>query len=373
MAGGVVLFVLVGGWGESGLEQALGGAHRAAARDLLEVLLELDGIDRAIIATDDPSWRETLASSPVEVDLDSMGAPFHFGRRLAALIERYDAQRLLYTGGGSAPLLAAERWTQVVERLNEAGRLVVTNNVHSSDWVGIVSADDALPLISRQASDNGVAWVLANEAAFPVESMEATAGTRFDLDTPVDLLIAQRHPGIGVHLRRYLNGLGWESRRLDGVLAEMAREGGSLAVIGRASSAAWTALEQATRCWVRVFVEERGMRASGRQQRGEVRSLVADYLSLVEVEGFFDELASLANGVLFDNRVILAAQGLWPSAVDRFNADLYRWAKVQNPFLRRLTRAAAESSVPVVLGGHSVVAGGLMALVEAFRMENEGA
>lgn len=107
------------------------------------------------------------------------------------------------------------------------------------------------------------------------------------------------------------------------------------------------------------------MRASGRQGRGEVRSLLADYLDLVGVERFFEALGELANGVLLDNRVILASRGLWPSAMDRFNSDLYRWRQIEEPLLRRLTRAAAEASVPVVMGGHTVVAGGLMALAEA--------
>jgi hypothetical protein len=59
---------------------------------------------------------------------------------------------------------------------------------------------------------------------------------------------------------------------------------------------------------------------------------------------------------------------LWPSASDRFNSDLYRWDAVEEPFLRHFTRAAAGARVPVVLGGQAVVAGGLMALVEAFEM-----
>lgn len=371
MAEKTTLLLLVGGWGESEVEQALDGAHRAAARDLLEALLHLNSVGRAVIATDEPAWSEALADMPVEVDLDPPGGSFHFGRRLAKLIERYDARRVLYSGGGSAPLLSVERWTDVLERLGEAERLVISNNVHSCDWAGFVPAGEAVPLIAEQTNDNAVAWALANEAAFPVESMEASAATRFDLDTPVDLLIAHRHPSIGPHLRRFLDDLSWNSSRLDDILAEMRREGGSLMVAGRVSSAAWAVLERATRCWVRVFAEERGMRASGRQERGEVRSLLADYLELVGVEGFFDELAELANAVLLDNRVILAARGLWPSALDRFNADLYRWEKVEEPFLRHLTRAAAKAQVPVLTGGHTVVAGGLMASVEILEMSSE--
>lgn len=106
------------------------------------------------------------------------------------------------------------------------------------------------------------------------------------------------------------------------------------------------------------------MRASGRQGRGEVRSLLADYLGLVGVERFFEELGQVANGVILDNRVIVAARQLWPSTVDRFNSDLYRWEEVEDPFLQGLTQAAAEAPIPVVMGGHSVVGGGLMALTE---------
>jgi len=367
VAGEVTLFLLVGGWGQSEVERALDGAHRAAARDLLEALLCTGTIGRAVVATDDPAWGEALADLPVEVDLDPPGEAFHFGRRLAGLIERYDAQRVLYSGGASAPLLSAERWAEVLARLGEAERLVITNNLHSCDWVGFVPAIEVAPLIAQEANDNAVAWALGHEGGLPVESLPPSAATRFDLDTPADLLIAQRHPGIGPRLRRFLNDLGWEAPWLGGVLAAMACEGGSLAVVGRASAAAWAALERATSCWVRVFAEERGMRASGRQERGEVRSLLADYLELVGVEGFFDELAGLADGVLLDNRVILAARGLWPSTPDRFNSDLYRWDRVGEPFLRRFTRAAAEARVPVMMGGHSVVAGGLLALVESLE------
>jgi hypothetical protein len=370
----VTLLLMVGGGGRSEVERALSGAHRAAARDLLEVMLSTDLcsglIDRAIVATDDASWGDALADLPIEVDLDIPGDTFHFGQRLVGLIERYDAQRVLYSGGASAPLLSVEHWNEVLTRLAEAGRLVLTNNLHSCDWVGFAPARDVVSLVAREANDNAIAWVLANNGGMPVESLPVSAATRFDLDTPADLLIAQRHPGIGPRLRRFLDELGWEAPWLDAVLAEMCREGGSLAVIGRASATAWGALERATRCWVRVFAEERGMRASGRQERDEVRSLLSDHLDLVGFEDFFTELAALADGVLFDNRVILAARGLWPSAADRFNSDLYRWEEVEEPFLRRFTQAAAESGVPMVLGGHSVVAGGLLALVEVLNAGN---
>jgi hypothetical protein len=362
------LLLLVGGWGKSKVERTLAEAHRASARDLLDTLLQTELIDQAVVATDDPTWKDITVSQPVEVDIDPPRKPFHFGRRLAELIERYEVQRALYSGGASAPLMNAEHWREVLTQLGNAEKLVVTNNVHSSDWAGFTCTPDVVPLVARQENDNGIAWTLTNETKLQATSMPPAAATRFDLDTPIDLLIAQHHPGIGPNLRQFLDGLNWKAPQLDGVIAEMAREGGSLAITGRVSEAAWAMLNKATRCWVRVFAEERGMRASGRQERGEVRSLLADYLETVGSEGFFAKMAELANGLLLDSRVILAARGLWPSKHDRFNSDLHRWDEIEEPFLRRFTRAATQARIPVILGGHSVVAGGLMALVESLEL-----
>lgn len=106
------------------------------------------------------------------------------------------------------------------------------------------------------------------------------------------------------------------------------------------------------------------MRASGRQSRGEVRSLLSEYLDLVGVEQFFQHLGSMADAILLDNRVILASRGLWPCDADRFHSDLLRDDQVGDPFLRALTLAARSATVPVVMGGHSLVAGGLAVLLE---------
>ena len=73
----------------------------------------------------------------------------------------------------------------------------------------------------------------------------------------------------------------------------------------------------------------------------------------------------MGQAVFLDNRVILAHQGLWPSAADRFHSDLRQPAQISEPFLRALTEAAMAAPVPVIMGGHSLVSGGMYALVEA--------
>jgi hypothetical protein len=79
----------------------------------------------------------------------------------------------------------------------------------------------------------------------------------------------------------------------------------------------------------------------------------------------------LADGAFLDSRVILAHLGLRPSRADRFLSDLGRHEDVEDPFLRELTEGAARAAIPVALGGHSVVSGGLMALIEHAWREHD--
>jgi hypothetical protein len=107
------------------------------------------------------------------------------------------------------------------------------------------------------------------------------------------------------------------------------------------------------------------MRASGRQARGEVRSLLGYFLDAVGIERFFEALGTMAQAVFLDNRVIFAHRGLWPSAADRFHSDLRQPAQIGDAFVRDLTEGALAAPVPVIMGGHSLVSGGMYALVES--------
>ncbi len=135
-------------------------------------------------------------------------------------------------------------------------------------------------------------------------------------------------------------------------------------LIGRVSPLAWQALSKATQCWIRVFSEERGMVASERIERGEVRSLLNRLLELLGPEAFFEELAQIADAVIIDSRVLMAASGHYPGDADRFASDLFLSDEIQDPWLKAFTTAAALAPIPVLLGGHGVVAGGLYALAD---------
>jgi hypothetical protein len=72
----------------------------------------------------------------------------------------------------------------------------------------------------------------------------------------------------------------------------------------------------------------------------------------------------LCDGALIDTRVLLAHclgvdERAWPTPADRMASDLLRPDEIVDPWLRELTAAAAGASVPILLGGHSLVGPGV--------------
>ncbi len=360
------MILMVGGGGQSRpVERALRQARQAAARDLIAQAVTLPQLTHRIVLSDDPAWLETLRGLPLQCELVPPEHPFHFGQVLGDVIARYRLDRCFYSGGGSLPLLSTQQLEAVMQQVADAdGPLMVTNNLHSTDWAVFAPAAHILPLVQWLIYDNALAWVWQEKTGHPVHVLPRSAVTQMDIDTPFDLLALARHPRTQPHLRAFLDRLDWPAPHLDAAMDVLRREASHVIVAGRVSSWAWYMLETHTRCWARVFAEERGMRASGRQARGEVRSLLSDFLDLVGLESFFERLSDIADAIFLDSRVIMASHGLWPCDADRFYSDLLMDERIEEPFLRALTAAARRSPAPVVMGGHSLVAGGLVVLLE---------
>ncbi len=379
--GTVGAVILAGPHGATPQEQVVGRALRASVLDLVAVLTGA-GFGPVIVAGPDLDWLPEQGG--VIRDMDA--APFHFGERLAGLIATYDLARVVYFGAGSAPLLSRSAIGAIRAGLLEPagergadlpGRVVLTNNLHSSDWIGIGDARDALPVIRQAARDNSLAWMLQQGGAFDVRVLaDVRPAAGMDLDTPADLALVRKHADCPPNLAQALADPLLDRIPVEPVVAVAARDGGRLAVIGRVSPLAWHTLSSASQCWIRVFSEERGMVASERIDRGEVRSLVGRMLALVGPEGFFRELGQIVDAAIIDSRVLMAASGHYPGDADRFASDLFLADAIADPWVRAFTGAAAEAPIPVLLGGHGVVAGGLHALadiVAARRRAGQGA
>ncbi len=370
---GLGAVIMLGAGGSTPQEQLVRDAQRANVRDLLH-LLRANRVEQIVLAAPQTDW---LSDDRDLIRADDLpNAPFHFGQRLAALISAYRYDPALYFGGGSTPLLDSTLMETIVGIVTQAAsgssnlpdRLALTNNLHSSDWIGFTQVARALPIVADQRRDNSIAWALRENGGYEVRALSALRpATGFDIDTPTDLALLAQHPDIMPNLRAVLDDVRLTSIPIEAVLDVLRQNGKTVALIGRVSPMAWSALNRVCQVWTRVIAEERGMVASEREARGEVRSLLLPMLEGLGMEGFFAQLAELADAVLFDTRVLFAARGMTPSAADRYASDLlWHWA-IEDEWLRAFTFAAATAPIPVVLGGHSLVSGGLHALVEILQ------
>jgi hypothetical protein len=342
----------------------MAGARQAITQDIIVRAEAVPEIAHIVLSTNAPSLAEWAASRGVTVALDPPGSAFHFGERLRALSASHRAERLFYMGGGSGALLSTQELSHIVEQLLSANRVLITNNFYSTDWAAFAPAqvlDEVIP----PATDNDLGWTLAEKGGLPNQSPQRRASTQLDVDTPTDLMTLAPHPGVGPQTRAYLDSLDLDTSHIEQALQLLVDRDAEVLVAGRVSAAVWEYLERETACRVRVFAEERGMRASGRLGRGEARSLLGYHYQQVGPQRFFATLAELGRAVFLDSRVVFAHLGVWPPAADRFNSDLRRPERIADEVVRQFTQAALAAPVPVVLGGHSLVSGGLYTLVES--------
>lgn len=249
-------------------------------------------------------------------------------------------------------------------------RVVISNNFYSGDLIAFRPAS-ALLGIEPPAVDNALPRLLRDRAGLESQPLPRSTATQFNIDSPADLAALALHGGVGPRLSRLLASLtSANSAEPDLDLAPYRRclplltdPSAEVIVAGRVGSQVWQYLERETACRVRVFSEERGMEAAA-GERAPVRSLLAYHLQAVGLPRFFEELATLGDAAFIDTRVLLAHLGLRPSRADRFLSDLGRAAEIKDAFLRDFTEAAARAAIPVLLGGHSLVSGDLMALIE---------
>jgi hypothetical protein len=361
---GIPALIMLGPAGRSRAERWLAGAQLAAAQDLALRLRRCEQVESVsvLVASGD------LGRAFSDVALRSPQVPFHFGKELAAWVEEQAKGPVAYFGAAGAPLITTERLDGLLKMVNGGARSVAqVNNLHSSDWLILSEWDGITEYLRTQAGDNGLGWGLREAFGLEVISHPALAAFRADIDTPADAAMLKDHPDVGRRLKEYLHMPAASSifSRLHDLETVMEKRAGHLAVLGRSSSAVWQALEKNTQLWVRLLAEERGMVASGRVQRGEVKSLVSALIENDGLEGFLERLAQMAEAVLWDNRVWMASRGGYPSAADRFASDLGWSDEIDDPDLRLLTQAVERAPIPILMGGHGVVAGSLLAFLEA--------
>lgn len=347
------LIIFLGGFGTSEAERVVDNARLVTTISVTLSWALLGGLTSPVLVTS-----EDIGTTGVVIDRDE--EEFHFGRRLAGVLRRYGVESAVYMGGGSMPLFGPDDFRDVIARMKD--NTLVTNNNFSSDLVAFRVNETVLAAIEPLERDNSLARSLL-DTGLNVDTLPRTLTTQFDIDTPADvaILALTSPPYEPLNLQGRLDEL---VARYRSVLPLFLHQTKQIVVAGRVGSHAWGYLERETACRVRLFAEERGMEADNRAERGEARSLLAYHLEAVGTQRFFETVGELGDAAFIDTRVLLAHKGIDASREDRFLSDLGRWTAISDPFLREFTQGAAQASIPVLLGGHSLMSGGLMALNE---------
>lgn len=362
----VSVVIFEGGETRDALVLRLTDVRKQVVLDTIDKLNQLRGIERIIVCTNYPDLAEAAAALGAVIEF-SGDAPFHFGRRLAAIIRKFAIARALYMGGASCPIIAPGELQWAIDQVAANDNVVVMNNAQSADIIGFAPAA-AIERIVPPASDNFLGYLL-REAGLQRLLIPNSPRVNYDLDTPTDYAVLSLLPWAGARTAAAIKALGFPTGPVEAFRSALLTHGAEIALIGRVGPTVVGFLNANFPVRTRVFSEERGMKALGREEKGQVRTLIGEFIAANGPEHFFDRLGAVASACLFDTRPYFAGLPERVSEHDRFSSDLGWVDEIRHPAVRRFTSAALAAAVRPVLGGHSLVSGGLWALGESALLQ----
>lgn len=292
----------------------------------------------------------------VRIESGDRQAP-SFGEHLRGLLDGIqDPGGLVVLGSGSIPLATTADITAFVEIAGSGARRALANNFYSADVIAVGEAS-ALAAVPDLANDNALPRWLAEEAGFEVEDLRRRWRLAIDLDSPLDVAL------IGGDVAE--TDTGAVAQRLAAIRSLVLDPRAELVVAGRTSASTLRWLERRTASRTRALVEERGLRTiflvgSDRRSQRPPRSVLGLLIDSRGPESLGSVLAELGDAAVIDTRVLLAHrlgadESAWPAAEDRFGSDLLLVDRIADPWLRSLSSSARDASIPVLLGGHTLV------------------
>lgn len=364
----VTAVVFEGGQARTSLDLVLRDIRKQVVLDTLSKLCRAPEVDQVLLVTN----YDGLASEAAEfalVDFEPNGRRFHFGSRLRQVIVKYGLENVIYMGGAAAPLISPDEFSQIALALKRSRNTVIMNNVQSADLVAFTPAR-AIDEIELPDNDNSLGNLLRGIGMSRM-LVPNSGRVNFDIDTPTDILILGLHPDCGAHVSRAIASLDWPRDKLNEAIEILRDDSREIAVIGRVGPSVIQYINANMVHRMRVFSEERGMKALGREERGEVVSLLGFMIEELGPCKFFEYLSSVCDLAFIDTRVIFAHLQKQVPDWDRFQSDLGRFQLIENQWVKEFTRSAWESPIPVILGGHSLVAAGLWILAEMVAKEKD--
>ena len=309
--------------------------------------------------------RETPSQA---LDTPSKPGDFHMGQVLQQLIAQTGLTHLLVSGGTALPLIGPDQLRAYIKQLFTMERGMITNNPQSGDLV-LFHPANAIQEIVLPRSDNELSNNLQYQARLPRVLMEPSTATLFDIDTPIDLLLYYRLTGKPSWLMRdYAQLFERAEEKLEALIPVISRDYRELILAGRIAGNIIAYINEWLRVRLRVFAEERGMKALGRIHRGEINAFLGLIMEDQSVDKLFRYFEAVGTAILWDNRPAIyhmkkGLPGDQERDLDRFLMDLFYPEAVKDPVLQSIADRAYRSGLPLLMGGHSLVSGGIYALV----------
>jgi hypothetical protein len=364
MEDAINVVIFEGGEPAGEIERKLADVRQAALLDNIDKLKKIKQFASIYLLTNYPQLAEKAAGMGVKVWKNKIpAAEFHFGEVLRDLINKEKLENIFYMGGAGIPLVTRQELEEVCTLLLSGEHALYSNNAQSADIVAF-RPGGLINRIEPPRFDNILAVALEDGTGVKHRLFRSTTGFTFDLDTPSDLLILAGSPLVGPRTSQELKGLGLDLSPLERAKDVLRGDYEEVLLLGRVGAPLIAHINNNLKVRLRVFSEERGMKALGREQRGEVVSLMGYFLEELGPSRFVKYIEKVARCTFLDTRVLMAHFKLQLTPEERFLSDLGLWQEIRNPVWREFTRATVESEVPMIRGGHSLVLGGLWALVD---------
>lgn len=337
-------------------EGIMAKARLWAVIDTIFLTKEFPEVNNIIVCSDNKDLLEQCYK--VGAIPEYTGGEFHFGETLRKIINKYNILNTIYFGGGSSPLLTSGDMRLLIDSLINGNNTVISNNLQSSDIVAFRPAS-VINSIFLPNNDNDLAYYLMS-GGLNFLLLPKTLGFSYDIDTPADLNILMYGAHNKSNLKSFLLTQQIMMDKTEGIVDILRQDYKEIALIGRINPETVRVINKLLKSRIRFYSEERGMKALKRENIS--LSLLGFFLEEVGPRKFFDYLSTVCDGALIDTRVIFSHMKCNPSPKDKYYSDCQEVDNIENEFIRSFTKEASVSRIPILLGGHNLVNGGIWAL-----------
>jgi len=240
--------------GHSEVERMIDMAKRANVLDHVEKACRIDDIAPILVVSNSEDMKEDLTGYPVIYETDPDLDNARFGQNLKLVLEKHTVETALYMGGGSGVFMEVDEMARLARAALAWPNRLVVNNFYSTDFAAF-GRSLSLRGLRRCERDNQIGWTVGREDGARTWALPSCLSTRFDIDTPADLMILKTHPVRGRHLSEAVSRLHIDPSPLIGIMDMLVRRDREVTVAGRVPLEAAASFDRNTACHLRFCVE----------------------------------------------------------------------------------------------------------------------